>query len=46
MQPAVAEWVQNMIFPGSAATAICRFSAIRSFPGCGHLARGSPKSSR
>src|SRR5438552_3480310 len=45
MQPAVAERVQNSILPGSAATAIWRFAAIRSFPGCGHLARGAPKSS-
>src|SRR5437764_344195 len=46
MQPAVPEWVQNVILPGSAATAICRLLAIRSLPGCGHFARGSPKSSR
>lgn len=46
MQPAVAECVQNEILPASAATAIARFGAMRSLPGCGHLARGSPKSSR
>src|SRR2546421_763095 len=45
MQPAVAEVVQTLTFPASAATASARFGARRSLPWCGPPARGSPKSS-
>src|SRR5204863_9253305 len=44
MQPAEAERVQNLILPGSAATASARRGAMRSFPWCGPLGLGAPKS--
>ena len=45
MQPAVAECVQNLILPASAARARARFGAMMSIPWCGPAARGAPKSS-
>ncbi len=40
MQPAVAEVVQNLIFPASAATASALRGARMSFPWCGPPGRG------
>src|SRR5215210_3600441 len=45
MQPALADVVQYLIVPASAATAGDRFAAIRSFPWCPPPDRGAPKSS-
>jgi hypothetical protein len=45
MQPAAGDVVQNLIVPGSTATASDRFGAIRSFPSWRPPARASPKSS-
>ena len=45
MQPALAEVVQSLTVPSSAATASARFGAMMSFPWCGPPGRGAPKSS-
>src|SRR3954471_1439161 len=45
MQPALADVVQNLTFPASAATAIAFRAAMMSLPWCGPPARASPKSS-
>src|SRR5438067_3039604 len=45
MQPAVAELVQNLIFPASAARASARLGARMSIPWCGPPGLGAPKSS-
>src|SRR5829696_951225 len=44
MQPAFADVVQNLTVPGSTATAVERFGAIRSLPSWEPVPRASPKS--
>src|SRR6476620_1455964 len=46
MQPALADVVQNLIFPSSAATAGERQVVRMSFPSCLPCPRGAPKSSK
>src|SRR5712671_5505167 len=45
MQPALADVVQNLTFPGSTATTGVFLAAIRSLPWCGPPGRACPKSS-